>query len=142
MEIQIFGAGMKRTTMVVALGLSAWGCTGKATPEPEGSASRARIVALETAPPASFDSVVRAGVEPAPIERGQNPPRGPYAPGFDVSFYDIELDLRNATDNPPTITGVVTITLEVRHRPTASGNVNGPDARAGKGFRPFDSDDH
>ncbi len=39
------------------------------------------------------------------------------------------------------VTGVVTIALEVRHRPTASGPVNGRDPRSGPGFRPFDSDD-
>ena len=68
---------MRRTTFVVWLSLAAAGCAGTIT-TPTGG---------ET--PSS---------EPAPIDRGQNPPPGPYAPEFDIQHYDIALDLRSALD--------------------------------------------
>jgi aminopeptidase N len=53
------------------------------------------------------------GAEAAPIERGQNPPPGPYAPGFDVQHYDIELDLLGAQTDPAIISGTTTIDVRM-----------------------------
>ncbi|MGH7443778.1 MAG: M1 family metallopeptidase, partial [Longimicrobiales bacterium] len=48
-------------------------------------------------------------VEPPPIEAGQTPPPGPYAPGFDAVHYAIALDLRAATATPARIEATTTI---------------------------------
>ena len=82
---------MRPTTSVLGVVIVAWGCAPTA---------------------ASLESPAPRPVEPAPIERGQNPPRGAYAPGFDVQHYAIAVDLRGALADSPTIEG--TTTMHVR----------------------------
>ena len=88
---------MTRTMLVAALALPAGACAA-AAPAPA---------------PAPNDAARPPAVEPAPIQRGQNPPPGPYSPGFDVQHYDLAIDLRGALADPPTIEGTATIDVRL-----------------------------
>ena len=90
----------KRAIAAAALVSALWACSGARTPVVDDSGPTPDPVPTP---------VVATPVEPAPIERGQNPPRGAYAPGFDVQHYDIAVDLRGALANPATIDGSTTI---------------------------------
>lgn len=86
------GAVVRSAAVAAALAVAATACGSGPGPE---------------APPAPPEAPAR---EPAPVEPGEVPAVGPYAPGIDVLHYHVELDLRRAPS------GLLEGTTRVRFR--------------------------
>ena len=85
-------------TRIAAITLLAAGCSATAGPRVSDP--------LPTAPPPG-------AVEPEPIEAGQKPAPGEYAPGFDAVQYEIAVDLTDAGATPPRIDARTRVTVAI-----------------------------